>query len=110
MWPDYDRIAQLTAPHGCVMVYLAHVDTEAGTARARSFAGSAETGEDPATGSAAGPLGAYIARRAGTLRLEITQGVEMGRGSRLRTEIEGDRVRVGGDVVIVVDGTVFLDT
>ena len=49
-------------------------------------------------------------RRAGTLRLEITQGVEMGRGSRLRTEIEGDRVRVGGDVVIVVDGTVFLDT
>jgi len=110
VWPDYDRIAQLTAPHGCVVVYLAHVDPEAGTARARSFARSAETGEDPATGSAAGPLGAYIARRTGTLRLEITQGVEMGRGSRLRTEIEGDRVRVGGDVVTVVDGTVFLDT
>ena len=33
----------------------------------------------------------------------------MGRGSRLRTAIEGDRVRVGGDVVVVVDGTVFLD-
>jgi trans-2,3-dihydro-3-hydroxyanthranilate isomerase len=109
VWPDYDRIAQLAAPHGAVVVYLAHVDPEAGTARARSFARSAETGEDPATGSAAGPLGAFVARRTGTLKLDITQGVEMGRGSRLCTEVEGERVRVGGDVVVVVDGTVFLD-
>jgi trans-2,3-dihydro-3-hydroxyanthranilate isomerase len=110
VWPDYDRIAQLVGPLGCVVVYLAHVDPETGTARARSFVGSAETAEDPATGSAAGPLAAYVAQRTGTPRLEITQGVEMGRGSRLSTAIEGDRVRVGGDVVVVVDGTVFLDT
>jgi len=110
VWPDYDRIAQLAAPHGCVVVYLAHVEPEAGTARARSFARSAETGEDPATGSAAGPLAAYIAQRTGALKLEIAQGIEIGRGSRLCTEVEGDRVRVGGDVVVVVDGTVFLDT
>jgi trans-2,3-dihydro-3-hydroxyanthranilate isomerase len=110
VWPNYDRIAQLTGQVNCLVIYLAHVDPEAGTARARSFVGSAETGEDPATGSAAGPLAAYVAERTGALRLEITQGVEMGRGSRLQTAVEGERVRVGGDVVVVVDGTVFLDT
>jgi trans-2,3-dihydro-3-hydroxyanthranilate isomerase len=110
VWPNYDRIAQVVGPVGCLVIYLAHVDPESGTARARSFLGSVETGEDPATGSAAGPLAAYVAQRTGALRLEITQGVEMGRGSRLCTEIEGERVRVGGDVVVVVDGTVFLDT
>jgi len=109
VWPDHDRIAQLVGPLGCVVIYLVHADPDAGTARARAFVRDAQTGEDPATGSAAGPLGAYLAQRAGTLRLDISQGVEMGRGSRLHTEIEGDRVRVGGDVVVVVDGTVFLD-
>jgi predicted PhzF superfamily epimerase YddE/YHI9 len=59
--------------------------------------------------AAAGPLAAYAAQRMGVLSLDITQGVEMGRGSRLRAAVEGDRIRVGGDVVVVVDGTVFLD-
>jgi trans-2,3-dihydro-3-hydroxyanthranilate isomerase len=65
-------------------------------------------GEDPATGSAAGPLCAYLAEREGWTRLEITQGVEMGRPSRLVAELEGDRVRVGGDVVVVIEGEVLL--
>jgi trans-2,3-dihydro-3-hydroxyanthranilate isomerase len=109
VWPDYDRIAQVIGPRGCFVIYLVHVDAERGTARARSFAREAEMGEDPATGSAAGPLAAYVAQRTGALRLDISQGVEMGRGANLHTEIEGDRVRVGGDVVVIVDGTVFLD-
>jgi hypothetical protein len=33
----------------------------------------------------------------------------MGRASRLVAQVEGDRVRVGGDAVVVVDGSVFLD-
>jgi trans-2,3-dihydro-3-hydroxyanthranilate isomerase len=66
-------------------------------------------GEDPATGSAVGPLCAYLAERAGVQRLTVSQGVEMGRASRLAAEIEGDRVRVGGDAVVVADGDVFLD-
>jgi hypothetical protein len=32
------------------------------------------------------------------------------RRSVLRTAVEGDRVRVGGDAVVVVDGQVTLDT
>ena len=51
-----------------------------------------------------------VARRAHRrAALEVTQGVEMGRASRLSCRMEGDRVRVGGDVAVVVDGTVHLD-
>jgi len=110
LWPDYDRIASLLAPYpGGLCLYVAAVDTDAGTARARSFATRAESGEDPATGSAAGPLCAYLAQRTGLDRLTVSQGVEMGRASQLVAAIEGDRVRVGGDAVVVADGSVFLD-
>ena len=42
-----------------------------------------EGGEDPATGSAAGPLCAYLAASRRASRVEISQGVEMGRPSVL---------------------------
>jgi trans-2,3-dihydro-3-hydroxyanthranilate isomerase len=65
-------------------------------------------GEDPATGSAAAPLCAYLARRAGIERLEIAQGLEMGRPSRLSCRLEGERVRVSGGAAVVFEGTVSL--
>lgn len=78
---------------------------------ARMFDRSVEIGEDPATGSAAGPLAAYLSehRLAGMPgRCEISQGEQIGRPSFLRVETsEGDdgwRVRVAGDVRIVGDG------
>jgi trans-2,3-dihydro-3-hydroxyanthranilate isomerase len=109
VWPDYDRIAGVLAPHSGVCMYVVAVDPDAAGARARSFFGRAEQGEDPATGSAAGPLCAYLAQRTGASRVTVAQGVEMGRGARLVAELEGDRARVGGDAVVVVDGTVHLD-
>ena len=51
---------------------------------------------------------AYLAAHGRDGRVEITQGVEMGRPSRLIAELEGDRVRVSGDVVVVVEGEVLL--
>ena len=108
--PDYDRIGRLLTEHEAITLYLAAVDPEAGTARARSFMRSAEMGEDPATGSAVGPLCAHVAAHIGTQRLEVEQGVEMGRPSRLVAEVDGDRIRVGGDAVILAEGTVHLDT
>jgi trans-2,3-dihydro-3-hydroxyanthranilate isomerase len=66
-------------------------------------------GEDPATGSAVGPLCAHVAARTGTQRLDVEQGVEMGRPSRLVAEIARDRVRVGGGTVILAEGLVHLD-
>ena len=106
--PDYDRIGRLLAAHDAIVLYLAAVDPEAGTARARSFLRTAEMGEDPATGSAVGPLAAHVAARTRVERLEVDQGVEMGRPSRLVASLDGDRVRVGGDVVILAEGTVHL--
>jgi len=87
-----------------------------GVARARMFAPGEGIGEDPATGSAAGPLGAHLAAHGalapgadGVARLEVEQGVEMGRPSRLFVEVEADgadvrAVRVGGAAVAVGGG------
>jgi trans-2,3-dihydro-3-hydroxyanthranilate isomerase len=104
--PDPAAIAALDAD--AVNFYLCWPDPGAGTARARSFASLAEEGEDPATGSAAGPLLAYLHERTGLDSVEITQGVEMGRPSLLVAEMEDGRVRVGGDVVVLVTGTLRL--
>jgi trans-2,3-dihydro-3-hydroxyanthranilate isomerase len=82
--------------------------------RARMFAPGFGIAEDPATGSAAVGLGAYLAAREprpdGTLRWVVEQGFEMGRPSIL--EVEADKAggvvtatRVGGASVIVCEGT-----
>jgi trans-2,3-dihydro-3-hydroxyanthranilate isomerase len=71
--------------------------------------------EDPATGSAAGPLGAYLVNngvsRPGRIRLQ--QGYEMGRPSDIEIDVEGQPcqltgVRIGGGVVKVAEGTLFV--
>jgi trans-2,3-dihydro-3-hydroxyanthranilate isomerase len=106
--PDWSTIDQLLRPHGAIVLYLAWWEADAGRARARSFSGTVEMGEDPATGSAAAPLCAYLAQRRGSERLVISQGVEMGRPSVLETAIEDGRVRVGGSVIPLIEGTVML--
>jgi trans-2,3-dihydro-3-hydroxyanthranilate isomerase len=106
--PDYPAIDRLVERCGAFGIYAAYHDHDAGTARARYFARDPGIGEDPATGSAAGPLCAYLERHAGATGVDIIQGVEMGRPSLLRTDVVEDRVRVSGDCVIVVEGTVRL--
>jgi trans-2,3-dihydro-3-hydroxyanthranilate isomerase len=101
-----DQAAVAALADGTFNLYLA-AGVEHATAVARSFPSELE-GEDPATGSAAGPLLAYLNQRTGLERVEITQGVEMGRPSRLLAELEDGRVRVGGDVVVLVTGTLRL--
>ena len=106
--PDYARIEPLLDRFEAIVFYLAACDPAAGRARTRAFGHTAAMGEDPATGSAAGPLMAYLHARAGIARLEIEQGVEMGRPSRLWCAMEEDRPRVGGAAAIVIEGTVHL--
>jgi trans-2,3-dihydro-3-hydroxyanthranilate isomerase len=70
--------------------------------------------EDPATGSASGPLGCYLVRHglvpaAAAGAIVSAQGVKMGRPSRIhiRLEVSGTeitRVQVGGTSVLVGDG------
>jgi trans-2,3-dihydro-3-hydroxyanthranilate isomerase len=105
--PDFDLIEALSDLKD-FNLYLVWLDRSRECAAARMFTRGVVGGEDPATGSAAGPLCAYLAQREDWSRIEIAQGVEMGRPSRLVAEMEGDRPRVGGDVVVVIEGTVVL--
>ena len=105
--PDLDACRALIDEHSALTIYLAAVEGEEVRARA-VFVDLDRLGEDPATGSAAGPLMAYLHSRRGIERITIAQGVEMGRASVLEAAVEGDRVRVGGDVVVVARGIVTL--
>jgi trans-2,3-dihydro-3-hydroxyanthranilate isomerase len=106
--PDYSTIYELVEPYGSIVIYLAWCEPERETAQARSFTRTAEMGEDPATGSAAGPLGAYLQQRAGCERLVIRQGEEMGRPSALEVDMVEGRPRVGGGVLPLIDGEIDL--
>lgn len=70
--------------------------------------------EDPATGGAAGPLGAYLARLGGIHeRVIIEQGIEMGRPSRICVDVVGrpehiEAVRVGGACIEIGAGSLEL--
>jgi trans-2,3-dihydro-3-hydroxyanthranilate isomerase len=88
-----------------------------GRVKTRMFAPALGVAEDPATGSAAGPLAVHLARHGWTefgQRIIISQGEDIGRPSLLEAMAEGsaaqlDRVRVGGGAVIVARGEYRLD-
>jgi trans-2,3-dihydro-3-hydroxyanthranilate isomerase len=83
-----------------------------GRFKTRMFAPSLGVPEDPATGSAAGPLALHLVRHGRAAygeQLEIRQGEEIARPSRLNARVEGadgrvERVVVGGSAVIVAHG------
>jgi trans-2,3-dihydro-3-hydroxyanthranilate isomerase len=68
--------------------------------------------EDPATGSAAGPLALHLARHGRIAfgdEIEISQGAEIRRPSTLYARVDGstdaiERIEVGGSAVIVARG------
>ena len=88
--------------------------TEPGADGATAYSRMMGANEDPATGSASGPLGCYLVRhglvpadKAGAI--VSAQGVKMGRPSRIHIKIdlagsEITRVRVGGTSVLVGEG------
>jgi trans-2,3-dihydro-3-hydroxyanthranilate isomerase len=94
---------------------LLGVNTIAGSGarwKTRMFVPGGAIAEDPATGSAAGPLALHVARHGRIAfgdEIEITQGVEIGRPSTLYARVDGSaedvqRVEVGGAAVIVARG------
>ena len=80
--------------------------------KTRMFAPNHGVVEDPATGSAAGPLAVHLARHGRIAfgeRIEISQGTEIGRPSTLYATAYGDgetiqRVTVGGSALVVARG------
>jgi len=84
--------------------------------RSRMFAPALGVAEDPATGSAAGPLAVHLCRHGEIpfgQEIEIRQGGEIGRPSLLRALARGtpqllDSVSVGGSAVIIGAGRLAL--
>jgi trans-2,3-dihydro-3-hydroxyanthranilate isomerase len=76
--------------------------------KTRMFAPGSGVAEDPATGSAAGPLAVHLGRHGWAPfgeRIEISQGAEIGRPSTLYAHAESaERVHVGGSAVVVARG------
>ncbi len=103
--PDMAALAELDVAVNCF----------AGDGRSwktRMFYPAAGVPEDPATGSAAGPLAVHLARH-GQIdfgeEIQIRQGEEIGRPSRLHAKAVGgpdeiESVEVGGSAVIVAEG------
>jgi trans-2,3-dihydro-3-hydroxyanthranilate isomerase len=105
--PDFNRLAGLPDVLG--------VSCFAGSGsrwKTRMFAPSSGVAEDPATGSAAGPLALHLARHGRIAfgdEIEISQGAEVGRPSKLYARADGtaenvERVEVGGSAVTVARG------
>ncbi|GAA2611614.1 PhzF family phenazine biosynthesis protein [Streptomyces tubercidicus] len=115
-----EELSALTPDHRALAQFpdmAANVFAGSGTQwRNRMFSPAYGVVEDAATGSAAGPIAIHLARRGLVdygQRIEITQGVEMGRPSPMRALVEGagdhvTSVEVGGDGVVVIEGTLHL--
>jgi trans-2,3-dihydro-3-hydroxyanthranilate isomerase len=106
--PDLGRLAELAGP-------VLGVNCFAGSGakwKTRMFAPGGGVAEDPATGSAAGPLALHLARHGRIefgQEIEVTQGVEIDRPSKLFARVDGsvdavERVEVGGSAVVVARG------
>jgi trans-2,3-dihydro-3-hydroxyanthranilate isomerase len=122
---DSERLAALlrstgTGAHG-VFVFSPQPASGGGdraTVYSRMFAPELGVAEDPATGSASGPLGCYLVRHnvvpaeaAGAMLSR--QGVKMGRPSDVHVSIgvrngEITNVQVGGESVLAGEGILYL--
>ncbi len=77
------------------------------TAYARFFNPTVGIWEDPATGSAAGPLACQLVARGlapDGSTIVVEQGHAMGRPSRIRVDVSGASVRIAGAGVVVAEG------
>jgi len=105
--PDLDALAALPGVEG-TNVFAG----DGGRWKLRMFAPADGVAEDPATGSAAGPLALHLARHGRISfsdEIEISQGAEVGRASTLYARAVGsaenlERVEVGGSAVVVARG------
>lgn len=105
--PDMVRLAAV-AGDACVSCFALDGDR----VKTRMFAPGMGVREDPATGSAAGPIALHLIRNGAVpwgRRIEIAQGEEIGRRSQLVATVEGSAhgitsIEVGGAARIVARG------
>ena len=109
-----ERFAESSAPQ--IFATTTETSLPESTAHSRMFAPGLGIAEDAATGSASGPLGAYLLRYglAETEDMLVEQGFEMGRPSLIKVKISRRRgkiaeVAVGGECVYLGAGKLLLD-
>ncbi|MFA9400082.1 MAG: PhzF family phenazine biosynthesis protein, partial [Acidobacteriota bacterium] len=105
--PDFDLIEEIY-PDRSLNTYPFVLERGPRTVRARSFGADLAGIEDPATGSAAGPLVAYLQDCLDIDSIVVEQGVEMGRPSRIEARMEAGSPRVSGEVTVLAAGRVDL--
>lgn len=108
--PALEAVLRAAGGEGCYLYSRDPHDPGGGAvAYARFFNPTVGLWEDPATGTAAGPLTASLVAR-GQVPAEnpviIEQGYAMGRPSRLRVSASAGQVRLSGSGVVVAEGTV----
>jgi trans-2,3-dihydro-3-hydroxyanthranilate isomerase len=118
----------LSRAHPAMLLFARDIRLKPDSTYSRMFAPGLGVVEDPATGSAAGPLGCYLVQHRmvgtaeaapdgapnGPVQIVNIQGVKMGRASRIHMAITGapdaiTDVKVGGEAVLVARGE-FLAT
>jgi len=110
--PRLAAVLREVGGEGCYVYCLDPVDATS-IAYARFFNPTVGIVEDAATGTAAGPLVAFLVAngiaRGGTTSI-VEQGYAMGRPSRIAVSVDGERVRVSGSGVVAAEGVLSLDS
>jgi PhzF family phenazine biosynthesis protein len=111
--PDGARLAAAlrdAGGEGCYVYSLDPLDPGS-SAYARFFNPTVGIAEDPATGTAAGPLACHLVSHGVVddgSAVVIEQGRALGRQSRIRIDVAGERVTISGAAVIAAEGTLAL--
>ena len=112
--PEAELLAaqlRAVAAQGCYLFSLDPFDRRA-TAHARFFNPTVGIWEDPATGSAAGPLAAQLVAHGMAKdgdEVIVEQGYAVGRPSRIHVRVQGSNIQVRGRGVVVAEGTLRLE-
>lgn len=115
--PDLNGLVDFAKEMECeagVYIFTRETIDEEADVHARFFAPDVGVSEDPATGSAAGALGAYLAHSQSLPhdngKFIVEQGIEIGRPSTIHVQtlqgVGGLVVKVGGNVVDVIEGEI----
>ena len=92
---------------GCYLYSLDPLDEQA-VAYTRFFNPTVGIREDPATGSAAGPLAGLLVAEGvvpDDATMSIEQGHALGRPSVIRVTVHREQIRLGGAALVVAEGT-----
>ncbi|TLS35081.1 PhzF family phenazine biosynthesis protein [Pseudalkalibacillus caeni] len=103
-----------------IFVLCPEVMNEGSTVNSRMFAPAMGISEDPASGAATGPLGAYLVKygiagqdQDGEYKLRSEQGIQMGRPSFIDIKVKVEKeevseVKIGGSCVEIGEGKLYL--